>query len=243
MLEIASSSDFTRAENVDVDDFLARAEHFLLSSRAYPARESAILRSPVTVTKRDAEPFLVDLRNTKNLADLFPLYPQADLTQPHDMTDHAIVAWSEFSKTCNTINAPPPPDFDIIVPETDSANLPLGSRIRIYIAGKVVRPTMAAIRLPRSLRTVIDATSHIIGIRPIHIVQQLSQMERKLYWAQKPWQSKRVPETARWAKYREDWEFQRQHMRGIVEQTQWDDEDDDSDLQSWHASGSESDSD
>ena len=157
------------------------------------------------------------------------------------MTDLAIKAWADFSKTSNKINPPTSPDF-ASMPESGLSDLPIGSRIRTYITGKVDKPIMAAIKLPRPLRIIVDAASHVIGIRPIHIVQQMSLMERTLYWAQKPWRSKRFPEPALWTRYREEWEFQRQNLREVVEQTEWHDEDDDSDLRSWHASDSGSDS-
>lgn len=155
------------------------------------------------------------------------------------MTDLAIAAWADFNNTSNKIDLPDLPASENI-PEGGLDALPIGARVRTYIAGKVDKPTIAAIKLPRSLRTVIDATSQIIGIRPIHIVQQMSLMERTLYWAQRPWRSKRFPETSRWARHREQWEFRRRNLRAIVEQTQWYDEDDDSDLRSWHSSESES---
>ena len=36
-----SGSDFSREQDLDVDDFLARAEQFLLSSRTLPPGESS----------------------------------------------------------------------------------------------------------------------------------------------------------------------------------------------------------
>jgi hypothetical protein len=177
----------------------------------------------------------------ESLAGMFPLQSDSTLKRPHDMTDEATNAWSEFHRTCSKIPAPSESggtNMDEMNPNT----LPLGARLGIYIAGRMRYDQTRSLVLPPDLSIVLEAASQIIGLRPGRLIIQISLMERTLYWAQQPYRAKRGPESERWDKYREHWEVQRQAARRLLEGTRWEDEDSGgsgSDLRSWHGSDEE----
>lgn len=178
----------------------------------------------------------------ESLAGMFPLQSDSTLKGPHDMTDEATTAWSEFHRTCYKIPAPPFGSGGTSMEEMNPNTLPLGARLGIYIAGRMRYDQTRSLVLPTELSIVLEAASQIIGLRPGRLIIQISLMERTLYWAQQPYRAKRGPESDRWDKHRERWEVQRQAARRLLEGTRWEDEDDGesgSDLRSWHGSEEE----
>lgn len=232
--------DFTKwgddeDDEAAIDAFLASAQEFMTSTRTIPS-------------------------DRINLASCFPLplNPLMD-SQRHsrleDPTIRAVRGWKAFYDGCNTIQPPPAGAFT-----DDTTTLPLGARVAIYVKGSSrLRPRTLSgqeqhgnnshsntgdnVTLPRDLELLIDASSHLVNLDRLDILIQVSTMETTLFWAQQPFRPKRAESTA-WARYRERWEATRRALRDVVEQHEWNDEDDrsgESDLVSWHedSNGSE----
>jgi hypothetical protein len=174
----------------------------------------------------------------EGLATMFPLPTDSTLMRPHHMAGQAVAAWEGFHRNCTKIKTPS--SDGTLTQDLDIDRLPLGARTRIYITGRMRFESTIGIKLSKDLEIVMDAASQIIGIRPARLVMQMSLMERALFWAQKPYRIKRGHEGEHWQRYRERWERKRHAYRDIVERTEWQDEETDSDLQSWHASDTES---